>query len=487
MSTSFQNLPSLLNKPGAQSSGTTSGVGAGTLADVLGKGQGQDAQTFAKLMSQYQTPQAGAQNSLPTAASQQQSLMASQANQALRAKAAAQSTTHLQQKPPTPTPARSESQGQAQQTQQASKQQAQKSSAQSKPNNEARAKPKQADGTDKAATSHADRSDKADAKVDSDQRTDDEVKFATAQGEGAAQVRELLPPSDVSTSDPAAMMAWLASLSQGGEAAQAGAADGALTDGASGDGNAAAGAELPGGATGKGGPASALPTGTATLTTQLLGQQSGKVDTKALAAAEGQGAVAALATQDNASSPLEFNALMARELARPAGGASTEAATHASATLPTPVDSPDFKNALAERVGMWVSGTPANGQMTAELRLNPEDMGPVHIRIVMDGQNAQVDFAAAHAETRQALEASLPALSSALEDAGLSLSGGGVSDQGASQAWAQQQQGQGEGQARTMGWSGRGLGAEQPELDAQASLAPMPRPAARPGGLDLYA
>lgn len=477
MSTNLQNLPSLLNKPGSQTSGATSGVAGGSLADVLGKSSGNDSQTFAKLMSQYQNPQASVQGSLSAGVGAQ----ANAAAQALRAKAAAaQSTAHLQQRQQPPTPAKPETQAQpAKQAQKANTQQ-------NKPNNEARAKPKQADGADRQQSAKADQAGKADqvdAKGEADHGKDD-VKFSTAQGEGSAQVRELQPPADVATSDPASMMAWLASLSQSGDAAQATQADGALTEGGAG---AAKPSDAAGAGAGKGGPG-ALPTGTAALTTQLLGQQQALKGDPKMMAAEGQGATAAIAAQD-ASSPLEFNALMARELARPAGaGASaTESTAHASATLPTPVDSPDFKNALAERVGMWVSGTPANGQMTAELRLNPEDMGPVHIRIVMDGQNAQVDFAAAHAETRQALEASLPALSSALEDAGLSLSGGGVSDQGASQAWAQQQQGQGEGQPRAMAWSGRGLGAEQADMDAQAGLAPMPRPAARPGGLDLYA
>lgn len=474
MSTSFQNLPSLLNKPGTQPQGAASGVGGATLADVLGKGQGHDSQTFAKLMSQYQAPQASTQASLPMAAATQQANLA--ANQALRAKAAVHNTTQLQPKPAQSGPKPAQHESQTSPSQQAAKQ-AQKSN-QAKSAQDQRAKAKQADGNDKAEA-RADKADKTQAKGDANEQGADEVKFSTAQGEGAAQVRELQPPTGVSA-DPAAMMAWLSSLSQGGEAAHGLDADGALTDG-----EAAAGAgqapDLPGAGGGKG---TSLPTATAALTTQLLGQQSGKVDPKA-SVGEGQGAVAALAAQDKAS-PLDFNALMAREMSRPAGPTG-EVATHASATLPTPLDSPDFKQALAERVGMWVSGTPANGQMTAELRLNPEDMGPVHIRIVMDGQNAQVDFAAAHAETRQALEASLPALSSALEDAGLSLAGGGVSDQSASQAWAQQQQGQGDGQARSMAWSGRGLGAEQADVDAQATLQPVPRPAARPGGLDLYA
>ena len=482
MSSNIQNLQSLLHKPATQTSNTNStGSTAGTLADVLGKGAGNDSQTFAKLMSQYQSPQATARSSMPTAAA---STQARNATEALRANTASQAAARAQQARQS-TPAKTESKApQPQQSQQATKQ-AQKSNTPPK-QQEARAKAKPADGHDQKTTAKADAADKASAKGDADKATD-EVKFSTAQGEGAAQVKELQPPPDVSTSDPAAMMAWLASLSQNGEAAAAAQGDSATADGATG-----APDLLGAGRGGKGiaGGPGALPTGTAALTSQLADAQHLKGDAKAVLAAntESLGTNAPAAAAKDSSSPLEFNALMARELSRPAGtGPAAETSTHATATLPTPVDSADFKQALAERVGMWVSGTPANGQMTAELRLNPQDMGPVHIRIVMDGQNAQVDFAAAHAETRQAIEASLPALSTALQDAGLSLAGGGVSDQSASQSWAQQQQGQGEGQARSMAWSGRGLNAEQPAADHQAGLTPVARPAARPGGLDLYA
>ena len=58
-------------------------------------------------------------------------------------------------------------------------------------------------------------------------------------------------------------------------------------------------------------------------------------------------------------------------------------------------------------------------------------------RRVLDGTAAHVDFAAAAHETRQAIEASLSALSSALNDVGLSLTGGGVSSQTQQQSLAQ--------------------------------------------------
>jgi flagellar hook-length control protein FliK len=65
----------------------------------------------------------------------------------------------------------------------------------------------------------------------------------------------------------------------------------------------------------------------------------------------------------------------------------------------------------------------------AELQLNPAEMGPVTVQIVLDGNQAQVSFQAQQAETRQALEQSLPELAAALQGQGLTLSGGGVFQQ----------------------------------------------------------
>src|SRR6185436_20526917 len=68
-----------------------------------------------------------------------------------------------------------------------------------------------------------------------------------------------------------------------------------------------------------------------------------------------------------------------------------------------------------------------NGVQRAELHLNPAEMGPVSVQIVVDGAHARVDFGADLAASRQAIENGLPELASALRDAGLTLTGGGVS------------------------------------------------------------
>lgn len=106
----------------------------------------------------------------------------------------------------------------------------------------------------------------------------------------------------------------------------------------------------------------------------------------------------------------------------------THAARDVTAATPvvlsTPVASPDFQQALAVQVSVLAR----DGVQHAELHLHPADMGPVSVRIALDGTLARVEFGADLAATRQAIETGLPELASALRDAGLTLSGGGVSE-----------------------------------------------------------
>jgi flagellar hook-length control protein FliK len=193
-------------------------------------------------------------------------------------------------------------------------------------------------------------------------------------------------------------------------------------------------------------------------------------------------------TQDNTAlkDAASFGAFMSQALTRTPEGLSRQEGTHLTDTLPTPVNSPEFAQALSDKVGLWVKGAAQEGPMTAELRLNPAEMGPVHIRIELDGQTANVDFAAQALETRQAIEASLPMLSEALAQAGLSLSGGGVSDQPQQQAWAQAQSQASGGQ----GGGGRASMSGPAGLHPDGLLGSQPAvrlPRGRAGGLDLYA
>lgn len=93
--------------------------------------------------------------------------------------------------------------------------------------------------------------------------------------------------------------------------------------------------------------------------------------------------------------------------------------------LSTAMDAPGFGAALGLKIRDWAT----DGIQNAWLEVHPADMGPVAIRIQVDGQQAQLDFGAASAAARSVLENSLPDLAAALQGAGLTLSGGGVYEQ----------------------------------------------------------
>ena len=166
-------------------------------------------------------------------------------------------------------------------------------------------------------------------------------------------------------------------------------------------------------------------------------------------------------------------ALLAAGLAATAPSAPAEAPTVVH--LPTPVDAPDFTQSL----GVQVSMLAADGVQQAELHLNPAEMGPISVQIAIDGTQAQVDFGADMASTRQLIENGLPELASALRDAGFTLTGGGVSQQ-ARQGSSEGGQGRGEGGSRSRSSVGG--------IEAAEAAAPR-RSTARvsAGGLDLYA
>lgn len=57
----------------------------------------------------------------------------------------------------------------------------------------------------------------------------------------------------------------------------------------------------------------------------------------------------------------------------------------------------------------------------AEIRLNPEHLGPIEVRIQVDGTQVSAEFQSGHAGVRQAIEASLPRLRDLLGQQGLQL------------------------------------------------------------------
>jgi len=89
------------------------------------------------------------------------------------------------------------------------------------------------------------------------------------------------------------------------------------------------------------------------------------------------------------------------------GPASAAPAVVAESRVETPFGHPDFADEMVAHVAQHASLS-RHGLREVTLHLNPVEMGPVSVRIAIEGSVASVDFAATQAATRQQLEQSLP-------------------------------------------------------------------------------
>ncbi|MFU8787678.1 MAG: flagellar hook-length control protein FliK, partial [Methylobacter sp.] len=100
-----------------------------------------------------------------------------------------------------------------------------------------------------------------------------------------------------------------------------------------------------------------------------------------------------------------------------------------------PLSHPEWNKDLGERI-VWMS---SRAIPAAEIRLNPQHLGPVSVRVNVTDDQATVLFTAQNATTREALEASIPKLREMMNAQQLNLTDvtvahGSASDQGRPQA-----------------------------------------------------
>ncbi len=198
---------------------------------------------------------------------------------------------------------------------------------------------------------------------------------------------------------------------------------------------------------------------------------------RAQAVAAQPGAAASTAQPGDALNPASALAAGAAP-GRPPSASGFDAPS-TSVALRAAVHSAGFAPELAARISLLA----VDGVQSAELHLNPADLGPVAVQIVVEGTQANVSFQAAQSETRTALERGLPDLAAALRDSGLTLAGGGVFQQSARQSG-----GNGTDSQRPSS-SLEQRGSDARELDAiDLASAALSRPASRPLGLlDTFA
>lgn len=150
-----------------------------------------------------------------------------------------------------------------------------------------------------------------------------------------------------------------------------------------------------------------------------------------------------------------------------------EAAAPVVVQVPTPATAPEFSQTL----GVQVTVLAKDGIQQAELHLNPAEMGPISVQIAIDGTQAQVNFGADSAATRQIIESGLPELAASLREAGFTLSGGGVHSQARGR-----EQGDAEGRGERSQGGTRAIGGSETEVTPRRVVSRVSA-----GGVDLYA
>ena len=81
-------------------------------------------------------------------------------------------------------------------------------------------------------------------------------------------------------------------------------------------------------------------------------------------------------------------------------------------TVDTPMTSPRWANDFNQHV-QWM----VNKSMTAaQIRLNPQQLGPIEVRVHMNNDQATISFTAQHGATREAIDAALPRLREMLSE-----------------------------------------------------------------------
>jgi flagellar hook-length control protein FliK len=112
----------------------------------------------------------------------------------------------------------------------------------------------------------------------------------------------------------------------------------------------------------------------------------------------------------------------------------------ASTQVATPFGRPEWANAMNERV-TWLVG---QRMPSADIQINPPQLGPVEVRITIQNDQANVYFTAQNSAVREAIQAALPRLNEMLAQGGLSL---GQASVGA-ESFAGQQQASRDGNGR---------------------------------------
>jgi flagellar hook-length control protein FliK len=87
------------------------------------------------------------------------------------------------------------------------------------------------------------------------------------------------------------------------------------------------------------------------------------------------------------------------------------------ASLDAPMGATAFREQLASQIAVFID----HKQLSAQIQVNPPELGPVDVQIRINADQVEVDFFATQADARDAIENAIPRLREMLAEQGLSL------------------------------------------------------------------
>jgi flagellar hook-length control protein FliK len=146
---------------------------------------------------------------------------------------------------------------------------------------------------------------------------------------------------------------------------------------------------------------------------------------------------------------------------------------------PVQMQQPGWSEAVVDRV-MWLS---SQNLKSAEIQLDPAELGRMEVRIDLTKDQAQVTFLSPHAGVRDALEGQMQRLREMFTQQGMNLMDVNVSDQSLARGW----QGGTDGGGSSRGGSSAEGEADDGEVQLGVSEIAGNRSAGNRGLVDFYA
>lgn len=134
-------------------------------------------------------------------------------------------------------------------------------------------------------------------------------------------------------------------------------------------------------------------------------------ESAAQAATSGEAANIAVELTENIGSSGNFQIAMSH------ANLQQEKITHRQQTVSQPLSSDTWPAQFSEKI-VWLA---KNDQQSAQININPPQLGPIQITLQLNGDQANAIFASPHPEVRQAIESAMPQLREMLSSAGISL------------------------------------------------------------------